>query len=171
MATISHVVITEGGDYPRRPTVTLKGAAKADKPEASARGDDKESGKKTPLQQAAEHGFFKNQRPAQAAGKREKTTKLDGSQKVGGDAENVNEVEGHEETDLDRAAHGRGPNMQITDYLATQDHSVDAEASMVGRKVVAVELRKAKGREYDGAPEVVFDPPGARAYCVMNDEK
>lgn len=173
MATISQIVITDGGDYPRRPTVTLVGSAKADdKADAKSTaddGDDKSGkAKKTPLQQAAEHGFFKNQKSFkdEQAEKLPASTKQDGSQKVG-NAENVNDVEPHEETAVDKAAHGKGPNMQIVDLLATQDHSVDAEAMMVGRKVVKVELRKANGREYDGTPEVAFDPPGAKAYCVM----
>lgn len=149
MAKIAHIVVNDGGDYHRRPTVTLTGATtKEDK------ADDK--GHK-----------------AKADAKAAKTTKAakgkaaDDTPHLGSaDAPNVNDVPPHEDTPIDLAAHGHGPGMDITPSVT--DSSADAEAFMVGRKVVKVELVAAKGRDFDGTPEVVFDPPGAKAVCVMH---
>lgn len=157
---IAHIVVNDGGDYRSRPTVTLTGAATKEGDEkghkkADAKADDKH----------AAHG------KAAAKGKAAKGAKADADTPHLGsaEAENVNPVEPHEETTLDLAAHGHGPGMEITPTVT--DPGADAEAFLVGRKVVKVELVAARGKDFDGTPEVVFDPPGAKAVCVMHPDE
>lgn len=152
MPKIAHIVVQDGGDYARRPTVTLVGAAADD-------ADDKGHGKA----KAAPHG------KAAKTGAARKGAKAGDEPHLGSaDAENVNAVPQPAETPLDKAAHGHGPGMETVPTVT--DPSADAEAFLVGRKVVKVELVAARGKDFDGTPEVVFDPPGAKAVCVMHPD-